>query len=443
VRGFDRLAYLGTALIAALSIASSAAAQEADAPQASQAAGGSATEQSPARGAGALHVSLSYYGDAFDTLSGGIAIGPAYQGRLGLIADADLDALLGWKGATAHLSVHQIHGPGITQDHVGALMGVSGIEAEPATRLFNLWIEQKIGNRLAVRVGQFTAGQEFFISSNAAMFVNATFGWPAIVAQDLPSGGPAYPLATPGVRLSFKPDSRTTILAAIFNGDPAGPGGGDPQRRDGHGFNSFRISGPPFLIGEVQRAFGRSPTSDPDTMIRLGAWAYLGKVDDQRLDNRGDLLADPGSTGIPARLRGDAGVYGIVDQVLLRGEDQELGAFVRAAATKSDRNLVDLYADAGLTWKGAIHGRADDIAGVAIGYSRISAADRARDMDTRRLTDPSLPVRDHEIVFELSYQARVDTHWSVQPDLQYFVDPGGSTAIPDAVVAGIRNIVRF
>lgn len=405
--------------------------------------GGGATEQPPDIRAGALHVALSYYGDAFDALSGGVATGPGYQGRLGLIADADLDTLLGWKGATAHLSVHQIHGPGITQDHVGALMGVSGIEAEPATRLFNLWVEQAIGSRFAIRVGQFTAGQEFLISSNAALFVNATFGWPAIVAQDLPSGGPAYPLATPGVRLRFKPDERTTILAAIFNGDPAGPGGGDPQRRDRDGFNSFTISGPPFLIGEIQRIFGRSPASDPDTVIRLGGWAYLGKVDDQRRDNLGGLLADPGSTGIPARLQGDTGVYGIVDQVLLRGKGRELGAFVRAAASQSDRNLVALYADAGLTWKGAIRGRADDIAGIAIGYSRISAADRARDLDAQRLVDPSLPIRDRELVFELTYQARVDAHWSVQPDLQYFVHPGGSAALPDAAVAGIRNIVRF
>ncbi len=48
--------------------------------------------------------------------------------------------------------------------------------------------------------------------------------WPTIFAVNLPSGGPAYPLSTPGVRLKVEPASgRVRLLMAVFNGDPAGP----------------------------------------------------------------------------------------------------------------------------------------------------------------------------------------------------------------------------
>jgi porin len=391
-----------------------------------------ADPSSVADGGHGLRPAITYYGDLFGNLSGGTGVGSTYQGRLGLILDADLDELAGWTGAAAHLSLHQIHGQGITQGHVGALMAVSGLEAEPATRLFNLWIEQRIGDKAALRVGQFTAGQEFAISSNAALFINSTFGWPAILAQDLPSGGPAYPLATPGVRLEYKPTSGATVLVAIFNGDPAGPGGGDPQRRDRSGFNAFRISGPPFLIGEVQRTFGRSHRDDPDLTIRVGAWAYFGDVVDRREPS---VRAPPRSSG-PAMLSGDEGVYGIVDKVVWRGGTRELSAFLRAAASPTDRNLIDLYADGGLTLKAPLRTRPNDQVGLAIAYSRVPTAPH------------------DEVALELTYQAQVNSHWWIQPDLQYIVHPNAEAAAPatephtgagtpNAVVAGVRNVFRF
>ena len=54
-------------------------------------------------------VSAIHYGDSFANIAGGLSRGATCQGRLGLIADANLEAF-GWQGATVHLSLHQIHG---------------------------------------------------------------------------------------------------------------------------------------------------------------------------------------------------------------------------------------------------------------------------------------------------------------------------------------------
>jgi porin len=398
-----------------------------------------------------VQLTLTYYGDTLGDVSGGQQRGWTYEGRLGLILDADLGALAGWKGATLHASVHQIHGAPPTPDRVDALAAVSGIEAEPATRLFNLWVEQQIGQAASLRVGQFTAAQEFVVSPTASLFVNSTFGWPAILAQDLPSGGPAYPLATPGVRFSFHPIPRMTALLAVFNGDPAGPGGGDPQRRDRSGFNSFRISGAPFLIGEAQFALGGQPAS-PTASLRLGAWSYRGRVASQRYDVDGLPLADPSGSGRPARLEGDTGIYSIVDVNLPPLAGRPAALFARVAATSSDRNLISTYADAGATLSGLFKRRPNDSLGVAAAVSVISAGARGFDTDVNRFSANAVPVRDHEIIVELSYQARVRSFWTLQPDIQFIVHPGGGAAVPggpggrrlpDALVVGVRNSARF
>ena len=55
------------------------------------------------------------------------------------------------------------------------------------------------------------------------------------------------------------------------------------------------------------------------------------------------------------------------------------------------------------------------------------------------------------MVFELGYAAQIAPWWTVQPDLQYIVHPGGDVidprdptgAVKDAVLAGVRSTIRF
>jgi porin len=417
---------------------------------------------------------FTYYGDLFDNPSGGVRQGVGYDGRFGVIVDVDLATLAGWSGAKLHASFHQIHGTQFSAGHLDNLATVSGIEAPPSTRLFNLWIEQQLGSQASVRVGQFTAAQEFLTSQTAGLFVNSTFGWPVLAAQDLPSGGPSYPEATPGVRLAFAPNPRLTVRAAIFNGDPAGPGTGNPADRDPYGL-AFRVRDPPFVIAELALAHGQSSPAveSPNQegmgraapagsqglsglpgVITLGAWAHAGRFADQRLDSQGGLLALSG--GPPLQHRGDFGVYAMIDQTLWPppgGGNRGLNVFLRAVAAPSDRNPIDLYFDGGLTFNGPFAPRPDDALGVALAFSRVSPRAAEYDRDLAAQSGAPMPIRDFEAVIELTYQARIDGRWSVQPNIQYVVHPGGHiadpldlsgrTSIRDAIVLGLRSIVKF
>lgn len=378
---------------------------------------------------------LTYNSDLNADIAGGARTGAAYLQRVGFIADVSLDKIIGWQGAKLHVSVHAINGTGLSGHFVGNLLTVSGIEAEPALRLFNLWVEQDLGSGASLRAGQFTAGQEFMISSTAAHFVNSTFGWPGSFATDLPSGGPAYPLAAPGVRLAVKPDAETTIRLGIFAGDPAGPGQGDPQRRDLHGFNAFRFHGAPFVIGEV----GRSFSDDVPVSVTLGGWVHFGRF--------ADLAPVSNKAGIngPDAERGNYAVYGLVDAQLWVTGPRSLHAFVRGSASPSDRNPMDLYLDTGLSLQAPFRARPDDTLGLAVAFGRISP--RLRPHSTGRATAPRL-----ESAVELTYQAKLGSSFYIQPSLQWIIHPAGEllTAVPsdakpvrNAIVAGLRTSMTF
>ena len=416
---------------------------------------------------------FTYYGDAFANPVGGVSRGAGYDGRFGAIVEADLEKLIGWRGADFHASIQQIHGTQYSVNKLDNLMTVSGVEAAPSTRLFNLWLAQDFGDAVNVRAGQFTAAQEFTVSENAGLFVNSTFGWPALSGVDLPSGGPNYPEATPGIRVQYSPDRQFTFKAAVFDGNPAGPGSGDPVARDPFGL-AFRVNDPPFFIVELSYAYdharthhvfenahqedastpasaAKPPPDDLPNDIKIGAWINTGSFADQRFNSAGGLLAASGS---PLQHRYDYALYGIVDHEFWsdpRNSDRSLDSFLRITAAPSDRNLIDLYADAGLSFKGPMRSRPDDTIGLAFAIGRISPSAAAYTRNLIAVTGTPTPVPNFEAVIELTYQWMLAENWSIQPDLQYVIHPGGNIANPlapnspivNALVFGVQTSLKF
>src|SRR4029077_13053562 len=95
--------------------------------------------------------------------------------------------------------VFAIYGHGLTHTNILNLATISEIEAQPETRLYEAWLEQSFwGGKLMIKAGQQAADIEFFDSQTDDLFINGTFGWPAIKATNLPAGGAAAP--RPGAR---------------------------------------------------------------------------------------------------------------------------------------------------------------------------------------------------------------------------------------------------
>src|SRR5882724_6510978 len=225
--------------------------------------------------------SMTYIGEGLANVSGGVRTGAIYTGRLDLGTTIDLEKMAGWTGATFHANMFQIHGDGLSRSYIGNLMLVSGVEALPSTRLYELWIEQKLfGGKLAIRVGQQASDVEFFDSTYDDMFVNSALGWPGITGTNLPAGGPSPPLAVPGIRVKAELSDRITAYLALFDGSAAPPGPDDSQISNPHGL-LFRVNDPPWWIGQLKYRFEIGENKLPAT-ITGGGWYHMMSFADQR-----------------------------------------------------------------------------------------------------------------------------------------------------------------
>jgi porin len=399
-------------------------------------------------------ISAAYTAEVFANVQGGIKRGAIYDGLFLPQLDADLEKLVGWEGATFRVSMIQGHGPSLSQGWVGNVLNVSStVAVPPATRLYNLWLQQTLfGGLVSARVGMMNVDAEFIISPTASVFVNSTFGWPGWTALDLPGGGPAYPLSSPGVRLKLQPAAEGAYLqAAVFSGDPTGDGGSNSPATVIPSGTVFAITGGAFFIGEAGYTLNQAKDAEgPPMSFKLGGWYHNSpRFQDQRYDTAGISLASPASNGIPLNHVGDWGVYGLVDTSLLRTEAGGLSGFARIAGSPGDRNLIQFYLDAGLTYKGLIPTRGDDTAGIGASFARIGANARGLDRDVQFFSNPLFPVRDQEIVLELTYQAQLTPWLTLQPDLQRIFHPGGYVQNPDgsirrnALVLGLRSALTF
>ena len=323
-----------------------------------------------------IKFAATYIGETLGNASGGLKQGLIYEGRLNLAVDVDLEKLAGLREVTFHANMFQIHGDGLSRSYLNNFMVASGIEALPSTRLYEIWFEKTWGDKFALRAGQLAADTEFINAKYTDVFTNASLGWPAIGSVNLPSGGPSPPLAALGVRARANVNDNLTIVAGIFDGDAAGPGPQDPQIRDNAGIN-FRINDPPLVIGEVQYTWnGKKGDPGLDGKFKVGGCRHFGEFADQRFSAQGVSLASPLSSGVPASLSQNSGIYSVFEQKLYRvgnDDDRGIGIFARVSSSPGDRNLIDLYADGGIELIGLSDARPKDKFGIAGGYARVSS----------------------------------------------------------------------
>ena len=406
-------------------------------------------------------LNLQETSEYLNNLSGGTHRSGAYDGLTQFGVVVDTQKAFGLPGGTFNVSALQIHGTNLTQRNLQTLQTATGIEADSTTRLWELWYQQSLlAGKVDVKIGQQSLDQEFMTSQYAATFMNATFGWPVLPSNDMPAGGPAYPLSSLGVRVRATPADSWTVLAGVFDGNPAGNGIGDPQKLNAHGTN-FNLHDSALFIGEVQYAINQPPAnpSDPKPTglpgtYKLGFWYNTGNFADQQFDNTGLSLANPASTGVPRSHRGDYSFYAVADQMVWRaGPDspQSLGVFARVMGAPGDRNLVDLGVNVGVALKAPFKGRDNDVAGIAVGYAKIGPHAQNLASDTASLTTPGYPSRSAETVIEATYQYQVTPWWQLQADFQYAFHPAGGIPNPEnpsqrvgnEAVVGLRTNIVF
>jgi len=423
-----------------------------------------------------LRTALSQYGISFalqetsevlGNATGGAKQGAAYDGLTQMVLQLDTKRAFGWYGGTFNVSALQIHGNDLSATNLLTLQTASGIEANRATRLWELWYQQKFleEDRMDIKVGQQSLDQEFMVSQNAGYFINTMFGWPMVPSADLPGGGPAYPLSALGVRLRAHPIDPLTFLVGVFNGSPVSDNSfnSPPAQVQNPSGTSFPLNGGVLAIAEVQYTYPSLGTmlyaDQPEPLARtykLGVWWNSENFADQQFDNTGLSLANPAGSGVPLSHHGDFSAYAIADQLVWvdpKETDRTINLFVRLlGAPQADRNLITYSMNAGMTFHEPFLGRDNDTFGIGMGYAKVGSAAAALNRATAFYNPGTyVPVRGGETYLEITYQYQITPWWQLQPDIQYVFNPGGGIANPNAptqrvgneLVLGLRTNILF
>lgn len=352
-----------------------------------------------------------YKADAVSVISGGLDRGTRLLGNGELTAEADLSRF-GWTGARAKLHLLSVHG-GDPNDLAGTMQGVNNIEAMPdRTKLYEIWLEQSFAaDKASLLVGMVDLNAEFYQNDASGLLIAPAFGIGSELAATGPNGPSIFPSTALAARLRVAPAEGVYAQAAVFNAK-AGVLGDD----DGV---DFKMRDGALTIAEAGLA--------RDGKLALGYWRYTERQPDIRLLTAG---------GDPLRQVAQ-GIYLLAERTLAGSEEsgRRLSGFTRVGLSDGDTTPYRGGWQAGLLVEGVLKGRPDTQLSFGVNQAYLSRKYR------RNAEDAGTPLGRAETGFELTYQHPLSEYLSVQPDLQYVLNPSADPGIRDALIVGVRFTV--
>jgi porin len=358
--------------------------------------------------------------------TGGLSQGATAPSSAELSLFLDLEKISGLKGGSIFISSSERWGSNLAKTDIGNVFGPQQIWGFQTIRLIDFSYQQKLfDDRVELRLGRFAAMDDFLVSAyNCGLMSNAFCGNPFGILLDA-QGVSAY-YGTWAALVKVKPITRAYIQAGVYNGDP------DVRANRQHGVD-FSMNGPPFAMAELGYQVNGLPGDSP----LLGNYKLGGWYDDAVFTNF--------NTG--ARTRGSWGFYGIFDQVLVPfgnpGSNRGLGIFGSVTvAPDPDIQQLPLFITAGVSARGMFDARPRDAVSFAVASGYFS--DDLRRAQQKGLVPGPPGGQDSETVIELTYRFDIlEGALFIQPDIQYIIQPGGTSHIQDALVLGTQIGINF
>jgi porin len=347
-------------------------------------------------------VDVTHTFDVWRAASGGNRKGTRYIDNLDIVAEADMERLIGWKGAEVHLYGLYNNGKSIS-DLVGDTQAISNIETEvKAVRLYEAWVNQKIGGKASIKVGLYDLNSEFDALDSAGLFMGSPHGIGTDFAQSGENGPSIFPVTSLAVRGEVEVAKGWKVRAAVLDGVP-----GDPARPKRTAIKLGNGDGA-LLVGEVEAPLANGK-------LLFGHWRYTTRFDDLNSISR----------------RGNDGWYLRGESKLTQeegNEDQGLAAFFRLGLADGRINSFDRFASVGLNYTGLIKGRDEDQLGLAFATAFTSK-------DYRLIAGAEKT----ETLVELTYRAPITSWLTIQPNVQYVINSGADPSVRNALAFGLRT----
>ena len=384
----------------------------------------------------------SYTAFFMGNVSGGQTQDFAYNHMLFFQLNLDLEKIANWKGGTIVWSWADNAGSNLSNS-IGNDFQIS-TDYGPNTFMFNefYFMQTLLDGKLHIKLGQMSLLNDFLASPLYDSYSNLAFcGNPLAVAFNV--SATAMPTASWGAYVKYtEPDWYAQVGVYQVSdriGKPAYHGF-DYSIRAGDGTMIFAETGwtptffkesapPPASKDGKSVASGKSSESF-SPVEDLSKTGYKGHYKFGAFFSNFSFAPFSNGPAVPNMY----GFYFLADQMVFQeSDDADQGLYLWSAFTVAPQQLIaqiPFFVSGGAQYVGLIPNRDRDYTIFGVAYGRYS-----RDLASQQ-TSLDQPQKTYEMVFEWSYEIKVNSWLTVQPDVQYIVNPGATHTIQNAWVLG-------
>jgi porin len=351
--------------------------------------------------------------------SQGFTYAATFQGSLFL----DLGKVIGVSGLSSIAVAAWSSGRNLSADYIGNIFTVQSTFSSPNNGTSNLtigelYLQQKLReDSIILEAGRLAPQGTFATMPVLNQYINGAINpIPGHIAiNDFSFTG--YPPGTEwGVQGIYNITRRFQIAAGVFNTNQNSAGGG----KGGADFALQQGNRGTLSVTQVNYFFNHA---SGDTGLP-GQYA-LGVFYD------GNTF--PSLSTINTRQKGTYSIYSQFQQMVHRvgDADSHKGMTVwaeTAIAPKASVNKIPYLVGCGLSYEGLIHSRSSDIASFGVISGILSRY---------------IPRTTAETVIEANYQITLKRWFSITPDLQYVIRPGGSSTVGNGFSLGAQTAIVF
>jgi porin len=355
-----------------------------------------------------LTFNLVYTAEGFRNIRGGKTTHDAreYRGDVSLFLELDTAAAGFWENGTFFAHIQNQHGNGITDKYVGDFQTLSNMDSDDFTQVSEFWYRHEFMDGVFwAKVGKQESNEDLAGVDYGGEFINSSAGFSPTIPLV------TYPDPDWGAVVGYAPLDVFSINAGVYQGRPDG---GASIRTTLDNLHGPMVMVEPALHYDV---------AERDGHFRVGGWWNGDRFDELDRNN-----SDPGTSGR------SYGWYLTWDQDMWSektGEEegeQGIGVFGQYGWAPEDRSEAVQYFGGGVQWTGAIPARDEDILGLGVFHVELSREAGFAE--------------DDETAIEFFYKLQLCDFCSAKPDIQYIVNPGGTTA-DHSLAVGVRVEISF
>jgi len=350
---------------------------------------------------------LYYRVELWRNFSGGSSRGNRGMDDLGLQMSVDGEKAFSLNGFSAFVHLLNNNG-GRINDIASTNGGISSIETSEQTfKLFQAWVQQNLwGDKLSVLLGLHDLNSEFYVTDTSGLFVNPTYGIGTEMAVTGRNGPSIFPTSGLTARVEVKPVDGIYIKAAAYDGVPG-------DSKDARGTHIYLGEKDGILLVAEGGLW-----SEKTGHFGVGVWKYTAAT--------ADLVTN-------TTYRQSKGVYFLADRSVYSADGRDISVFGRIGFTSGDVEQFSSNWSLGFVTTGFMPLRPEAQVGFAVSQNK----------NSDKYIAANTPLQRRETQYEFTVKDQITPWLSVQPDVQYTVNPGTDSTLKNALTAGVRLGIDF